>query len=74
VVTPAAVEIDPPAFALKVDANYSVADILGRLIIDGGSAFETRGDTLIVHNEDGTVSTGSLGEATIEVMDGRRGP
>src|SRR5262249_38983496 len=59
IVTPDPITVDPPPFALGNDKHYSVADIKGRLVIDGSGGFS--GDKLIVHNEDGTVSTGAMG-------------
>ncbi|MDA8974505.1 PA14 domain-containing protein, partial [Akkermansiaceae bacterium] len=72
VITPAVVEVDPVIFALKSTANYTVADIKGRLVVDGGNDSESDGDKVIVHNEDGTITTGSLTNETIAVKDGER--
>ena len=73
VITPAAViTVDPVIFALKSETNYTVADIKGRLVIDGGTDNESSGDTLVIHNEDGSVTTGTLTSETIAVMDGER--
>jgi len=68
-VSPDPIRYDPPAFAYKVDAKYTVADIKGRLTVDGGEQLES-GDRLIVHNEDGTVTEGLLTDTTLDVMEG----
>jgi len=53
-------DVDPPAFAYKLDGVFDIKDIQGKLTIDGGEDFETLGDRLVVHNQDGTVHTGTL--------------
>lgn len=71
-VTPDLVKVDPPAFAFKADAVYDVSDIRGRLTILGGDDFETVGDKLIVHNQDGTAHTGALTTVIVPVLDGEK--
>ena len=67
-VTPAAVTVDPPPFAFDAPGDYDVSDIKGRLTIDGGSDFENNGDQLIVHNQQGQVTQGSLTTATVPLL------
>ena len=55
-----AIEIDPPPFAFKQPAKFSVRDIKGRVIIQGGEGFEEDGDTVIVHNGSGAAEPGLL--------------
>ena len=42
------------------------------MVIDGGTDHESAGDMLVVHNEDGTVASGTLANETIAVKDGER--
>jgi Ca2+-binding RTX toxin-like protein len=60
IIQPAEVTVDPPAFAYKLDGVFDIKDIQGKLTIDGGDTFETLGDKLVVHNQQGTVHTGTL--------------
>ena len=71
-VVPDPIIVDPPPFAFKADAVFDISDIKGRLTIDGGSLFETEGDKVIVHNEQGTNHTGALSTLTIPEMEGNK--
>ena len=71
-VVPDPIIVDPPSFAFKADAVFDISDIKGRLTIDGGSLFETEGDKVIVHNEQGTNHTGALSTLTIPEMEGNK--
>ena len=62
-VTPPAIELDPPPFAFK---DYAVDNLTNRfngsLEIDGGDLFEYgSGDMVVLHNENGSTNTGTLG-------------
>ncbi|MFC1533492.1 hypothetical protein ACFL7M_09040, partial [Thermodesulfobacteriota bacterium] len=59
-VQPPDVIVDPPAFAFKEARSFDASKILGRLTIKGGDQFETDGDKLIVHNQDGSSAPGLL--------------
>lgn len=52
--------MDPPPFAYKQPAQFTVGDIKGRVIIKGGEGFEESGDTLIFHNGAGASETGLI--------------
>ena len=64
-VQPAEITVDPPAFAYKIDGVFDIRDIQGKLTIDGGEAFETLGDKLVVHDQQGTVHEGALSEGNL---------
>ena len=49
---------DTPPFTFKAAASYDLSAIRGRLSIDGGSQLEQAGDTLIIHNQDGSSTAG----------------
>ncbi|MCH5372684.1 MAG: hypothetical protein JJ992_01810, partial [Planctomycetes bacterium] len=66
---PPTVQVDPPPFSYKIDATYTLDGIQGRVTVDGGTAFESQGDQLIAHNQDGSVRTGSLASTTIGLVD-----
>ncbi len=69
-VQPAPYEIDPDAFAFKVDGVFDVSDIKGRLTIDGGDLFEDgRGDQVVVHNEAGKYDDGALVTTSVPLLD-----
>src|SRR3989442_15229414 len=53
-------QVAPPPFAFKQPAKFSVRDIKGRVIIEGGEGFEEDGDTVIVHNGFGAAEPGLL--------------
>ncbi|HEX4527586.1 MAG TPA: hypothetical protein VH108_12695 [Gaiellaceae bacterium] len=59
-IQPPTVTVDPPPFLFKVPAKSTVEGIAGRVIIDGGSAIETAGDTIVVHNGAGLANAGLL--------------
>ena len=51
--------MDPPPFAFKQEAKLTVAEIEGRITLDGGSSFESPdvGDKVIVHSQGNTSNT-----------------
>ncbi|MEW6157779.1 MAG: hypothetical protein AB1813_10120, partial [Verrucomicrobiota bacterium] len=59
-VTPDPIEIDPPPFAFKLPGKFNVSDLRGKVIVDGGDAFESTGDELFVHNSQGAATSGNL--------------
>ena len=56
-VQPPSITVDPPAFAFQADGTNDLSGVQGRLTIRGGDAPEIGGDRVIVHNQDGTVSS-----------------
>ena len=58
VVTPPPVVVDPPAYVFKRPRTFDISRIRGRLTIQGGDQYETQGDTVIVHNQDGSSAAG----------------
>ena len=59
-VRPAPISVDPPPFAFKLPATFTLEGIQGRVIVEGGDSFETSGDTLFVHNGAGLAASGLL--------------
>ena len=75
-IAPPPIGIDPPPFAFKMDALFDLAErgdgftgIEGKLIIDGSQTADSLGNThsdkVVVHNEEGTVQTGTLTDTTV---------
>jgi hypothetical protein len=60
IVQPSEIIVDPPAFAYDAGGVHDLSGIQGKLVVDGGTAFETAGDTLVVHDQDGAVHSGTL--------------
>ena len=56
-VQPPSITVDPPAFAFQAEGTNDLSGIHGRLTIRGGDSPETLGDTVIVHNQNGTISS-----------------
>ena len=54
-VQPAPVTVDPLPFGFDAGRSLDVSKILNRLTIRGGDQFETAGDKVVVHNEEGTL-------------------
>ena len=52
------ITVDPPMFAFKAEANYDLSKIKGKITIKGGDAYESAGDTMIVHNQQGKAASG----------------
>jgi len=59
-VVPDPVTIDPAPYAFKADRTFDLSGIMGKVIIDGGDAYETDGDQVIIHNQDGAAKSGVL--------------
>ena len=59
-IQPAPIVVDPPPFAFKIPATFTVEGIQGRVILDGGETFESGGDTVIVHNSSGLAQSGLI--------------
>jgi len=72
-VVPDRVDVDPPPFAFKQDASFTLDDIKGRITIDGGIGSESAGDTLFVHSEGATNSlTGRLTSTVVPNLSGEQ--
>ena len=59
-VQPQPITVDPLPFAFDAPRSLDVRKILNRLTIRGGDQFESAGDTVVVHNEDGVSLDGRL--------------
>jgi hypothetical protein len=60
---PPAVTVDPPPFAFKEPAKFTVEEIKGRVVVQGGNAFEDGGDTSSLNGE-GSAESGLPTTAT----------
>ncbi|MHC4396737.1 MAG: hypothetical protein ACYS1A_13895 [Planctomycetota bacterium] len=58
VVQPPPVIVDPPPFLFKAPGVFDISDIRGKLTIQGGEQYETNGDRVIVHNQEGSSAAG----------------
>ena len=67
-IRPAPITVDPPPFAFKLPATFTLEGIQGRVIVEGGDAFETAGDTLVVHNGAGLAASGLLTNRAVPRM------
>ncbi len=68
VVQPPPVIVDPEPFLFKAPGSFDISDIKGKLTIVGGDQYETDGDTVIVHNQDGSSDDGLLTNRISERM------
>ena len=64
-IQPPPITVDPEPFAFKAPRNLDASKILGRLTIRGGDQFETAGDKVIFHNEEGRSDFGALYETEV---------
>ncbi len=67
-VQPAPVTVDPLPFGFDAGRSLDVSRILNRLTIRGGDQFETAGDKVVIHNEEGTSADGRLLVRTVPRM------
>ncbi|HSO01728.1 MAG TPA: hypothetical protein VLS46_04325, partial [Gaiellaceae bacterium] len=59
-IQPPDVTVDPLPFAFKEARSLDASQIQGRVTIRGGDQFETAGDTVVFHNQEGTSNPGRL--------------
>ena len=52
-IQPPSITVDPAPFAFLAPASLDASQVKGQLVIEGGSGFETDGDTVIYENENG---------------------
>ena len=59
-IQPPSVTVDPLPFAFLAQPSLDASAIKGRLTIKGGDLYESSGDTVIFHNENGASNPGQL--------------
>ena len=65
-IQPPAITVDPAPFAFLAAPSLDASQIRGQLVIEGGSQFETNGDTVYFENEDGPANPGQLVQRDVE--------
>ncbi|MDB4395265.1 calcium-binding protein, partial [Akkermansiaceae bacterium] len=72
-IQPPSFRYDPPPFAFKQPGKFTVGDIRGRVIVEGGNSFESDGDTVIFHNSGGSNLSGLVTNREIPRMESLAG-
>src|SRR5262249_48766950 len=59
-IQPPKITVDPAPFAFLAPPSLDASQIKGQLVVQGGTGFETNGDTVYFENENGPANNGRL--------------